>query len=547
MNWIEEYLTQIENGVVIVSKRLRRVYKRLADDCINPKGGYFFSERHANRPIDFIERFCKHSKGEWAGESIRLELWQKAFIAALFGFVDDSGNRRYRESMLYVARKNGKSTLLAGLALYCLVADGEGGAEVYTAATKLEQARIIFEECCNMVKQSADLKQNVKKRKTDLYFPLAFSKLKPLGRNAETLDGLNGSAIIIDELHSIKDRNQYEVLKQSQSARENPLLVMITTAGTLRESIFDDMYHYACGVADGTIDDDGFLPILYELDNKAEWKNPEMWQKANPALGTIKKLEDLKSKVKRAAQSPRDLTGVLTKDFNIIQNQARAWLTFDDINNTETFNLMDFSGCYAIGGADLSRTTDLTCATILIMDKTEKKFVYQMFWLPEDGFFERVREEKIPYDKWHDAGLLRLCQGNTINYADITAWFLEIVKTFGITVLWIYYDPYSARYWVDEMAATGFRMEKIYQTAKNLSLPMQTLGADLKAKRVNYGNNPLTKWCLSNTGVVEDNNGNIMPTKAGGKKNRIDGTASLIDAYAGLYQHFQEIKNLAEG
>ena len=163
MNWIMEYLTRIEKGAEIVSKRLRRVYEKLADDCLNPKGEYFFSEKHANKPIDFIERFCKHSKGEWAGESIKLELWQKAFIGALFGFIDDAGNRRYRESMLYVARKNGKSTLLAGLALYCLVADGEGGAEVYTAATKLEQARIIFDECCNMVKQSADLKQNYQK------------------------------------------------------------------------------------------------------------------------------------------------------------------------------------------------------------------------------------------------------------------------------------------------------------------------------------------------------------------------------------------------
>lgn len=546
MNWLIDYHRQIEKGVVDVSRRLRRVYDKLAEECINPKGDYLFSEKHANRPIDFIEHFCKNSKGEWAGEPIKLELWQKAFISALFGFVDAEGNRRYRETLLYVARKNGKSTLLAGLALYCLVADGEGGAEIYTAATKKEQAQIIFDECVNMVKQSPELAKNIKKRKTDLYFPLAFSKMKPLGRNADTLDGLNGSTIIIDELHSIKDRNQYEVLKQSQSARQNPLLIMITTAGTLRESIFDDMYQYACGVSDGTIDDKGFLPILYEFDDRQEWKNPAMWIKANPSLGTIKKIEDLQAKVKRAAQSPRDLTGVLTKDFNVIQNQAKAWLTFDDINNTETFNLKDFSGWYAIGGADLSRTTDLTCATILLMDKSDKKFVHQMFWLPADGFNERVKEEKIPYDKWHEVGLLRLCQGNTINYSDITQWFLEIVQTYEITILWIYYDPYSARYWVDEMTATGFRMEKLYQTAKNLSLPMQALGADLQAKRVNYNDNPLTKWCLSNTGINEDSHGNILPIKAGGKKNRIDGTASLLDAYAGLYAHYQELKNLAE-
>ena len=545
MNWLMEYHTLIASGAVIVSKRLRKQYDKLADDITHPTGGYIFSERHANKPIDFIERFCKHSKGEWAGKSIKLELWQKAYISALFGFVDSSGNRKYRESLLYVARKNGKSTMLAGIALYCLIADGEGGAEVYCAATKKEQAKIIFDECLNMVKQSPDLKPALKKRKTDLYFPLTFSKMQVLGRNADTLDGLNGSCIVIDELHAVKSREQYEVLRQSQSARENPLLIMITTAGTLRESIFDDMYKYAVGVCDGTISDAGFLPVLYELDEKAEWKNPEMWQKANPSLGTVKKLEDLQSRVKRAAQSPRDLTGLLVKDFNVIENQAKAWLTFDDINNTETFKLADFRGWYAVGGADLSKTTDLTCATILIMDGEEKKFVHQMYWLPSDGFTERVKEEKIPYDKWHEEGLLRLCQGNTINYSDVTAWFLELVKVHGITIPWIYYDPYSARYWVDEMTASGFRMVKLYQTARNLSLPMQNLGADLQAKRVNYNNHSLLKWCLTNTGVLEDNNGNIMPTKASSPKYRIDGTSSLLDAYAGLFEHWKELKDLS--
>lgn len=545
MNWLMKYHSAIQTGAVSVSRRLKRVFERLADDYLNPKDGYFFSEQAANRPIEFIEKFCKNSKGEWAGQPVKLELFQKAFISALFGFIDEEGNRRYRESLFYVARKNGKSTLLAGLALYCLIADGEAGAEVYTAATKREQAKIIFDECFNMVKQSPDLARHIKKRKTDLYFELTLSKLKPLGRNAETLDGLNGSAIIIDELHSIKDRNQYEVLKQSQSARRNPLLIMITTAGTLRASIFDDMYSYACGVADGTIEDKGFLPILYELDEKSEWKNPEMWQKANPALGSIKKIEDLQAKVKRAAQSPQDLTGVLVKDFNIIENQAAAWLTFEDLNNTETFNLEDFKGYYAVGGADLSITTDLTCATILMINAEEKVFVRQMYFLPQEGFDKRVQNEKIPYDKWKERGLLRLCTGNAIDFKMITAWFLEMVERYEIIPAWIYFDPYSARYWVQDMEGRGFKMIKLYQTARNLSLPMQMLGADLRAKKINYNDNPILKWCLGNTGVVEDINGNIMPTKASGSKNRIDGTASLIDAYAGLYQHKQELLNLA--
>lgn len=546
MNWLLEYHAKIQSGDVKVSRRLSSVYEKLADDCMHPKDGFFFSEAKANKPIEFIEKFCKHSKGEWAGQPVKLELFQKAFISALFGFVDADGNRKYREAMFYVARKNGKSTLLAGLALYCLVADGEAGAEVYTAATKREQARIIFDECINMVKQSPVLAKNLKKRKTDLYFGLTFSKLKPLGRNAETLDGLNGSAIIIDELHSIKDRNQYEVLKQSQSARRNPLLIMITTAGTLRASIFDDMYSYAVGVADETIEDKGFLPILYELDEKTEWQKPEMWQKANPALGSIKKIEDLQAKVKRAVQSPQDLVGVLVKDFNVIENQALAWLTFEDLNNTATFSLEDFRGSYAIGGADLSITTDLTCATILMLNAEGKIFVSQMYWLPAEGFERRVQEEKIPYDKWHERGLLRLCEGNAIDYRDITAWYIELVEKFEITPAWIYYDPYSSRYWVKEMEARGFRMVKIFQTARNLSLPMQMLGTDLKAKRVNYQNNPILKWCLGNTGCHEDVQGNVMPVKASGKKNRIDGVASLIDAYAGLDQHRQELLNLLE-
>ena len=347
--------------------------------------------------------------------------------------------RRYRETLFYVARKNGKSTLLSGIALYMLIADDEPGAEVYSVASKKDQARIIFDETCNMVRQSPDLLEVVRKRKSDLYFKLTLSKFQPLGKNSDTLDGLNSHLVIMDELHSIKDRNLYEVMKQSQSARRQPLLIMITTAGTVRECIFDDMYKYACGVADGTIADSSFLPVLYELDDRGEWLEPMAWEKANPGLNRIKKLDDIIGKVERAKNSPRDLTGVLVKDFNVISTVGKAWLTFDDINNTETFDIAAFKGMYAIGGADLSITTDLTCATLLLMDKSEKRYVVQMYWLPAENFETRVHEEKIPYDKWLEAGQLRLCTGNSINYSDVTAWFLEMVNQYDITPAWIYY------------------------------------------------------------------------------------------------------------
>ena len=544
MNYLKAYLDAIEGGEIVVCKRIRKVYTRLVYEAENP-GKYRFDEERANRPIEFIERFCKHSKGEWAGQPVRLELFQKAFISALFGFVDSkTGFRKYREAFFMVARKNGKSTMLAGIALYMLLADGEAGAEVYSVATKKDQAKIIFDEVCHMVSQSPYLRKHIKKRKSDLYFSASMSKLQPLGKNSDTLDGLNSSCVILDEAHAVKDRNLYEVMKQSQSARTQPLFVTITTAGTVRECIFDDMYSYACKVADGVITDPTFLPIVYELDSKAEWKDPGAWFKPNPGLGRIKKLEDLMAKVERAKQSPKDLSGILCKDFNVRETLYNAWLDFDTINNESTFSLEDFRGCYAIGGADLSLTTDLTCATVLMLNpETRQRYVWQMYWLPEDNFNQRVAEEKIPYDKWREAGLVRLCRGNTIDYSDVTAWFLELVNEHGITPLWVYYDSWSARYWVNSMQENGFNMVRCIQGAKTLSLPMQNLGADLQAKKVNYNNNPILKWCLTNTAVQEDRNGNIVPKKASSPKQRIDGTASLLDAYVGLYEKYNEFLN----
>ena len=221
-------------------------------------------------------------------------------------------------------------------------------------------AKVIFDETHNMIKQSPYLNKNLKKRKADLYFPLTFSKFQPLGKNSDTLDGLNANCVIIDELHGIKDRNLYEVMKQSQSARRQPILIMITTAGTIRECIFDDIYAYACNIVDGVYTDNSFLPIMYELDEREEWINPIAWQKANPALGAIKKLNDLQEKVSRARNSPSDLSGILVKEFNVRDTVNTAWLHLDDIINKETFDIRQFTNCYAIGGADLSRTGDLT-------------------------------------------------------------------------------------------------------------------------------------------------------------------------------------------
>ncbi|PTK07947.1 terminase large subunit [Mammaliicoccus sciuri] len=540
-NYIIEYWQEIEKGNIVVSKRIYKQYQKLVQD-IDHHDKYVYDSAKALRPIKFIEAFCRHSKGELAGKPLILDLFQKAYISALFGFIDkDTGHRRYTESFFFVGRKNGKTTMLSAIALYMLMADGESGAEVYSVASKRDQANILFDQAHEMIKQSPDLNKNIRKRKSDLYFPHNFSKMQSLGKNSNSLDGLNAHLVVIDELHSIQDRNLYEVMKQSQSARTQPLLIMITTAGTHRGTIFDDIYEYACNVVDGNFQDDNFLPIMYELDNKGEFKMPDRWQKSNPALGVSKRVEDLERKVARAKNNPSDLTGILTKDFNIREITGSAWLTFEDINNEATFDIKDFAGTYAIGGADLSITTDLSCATLLFIDpETELRYVHQMYWLPHDNLQKRVQEDKIPYDKWHEQGYLRLCSGNTIDYSDITDWFLEMLNEYDITPLWIYYDNYSARYWVDEMEAYGFKMVRTQQGARTLSLPMQNMGADLQKKKINYNNHPILKWCLTNTGIETDRNGNIVPIKNQSPKRRIDGTASLLDAYVGLFDNFEQ-------
>ena len=543
-NYIEQYWNEIESGKAMVSNKVRRVYARLMDDIRQPNGKWMFDNRLATRPVDFIETLCKHSKGEWMGKPIELELFQKAFISALFGFVDENGVRRFKETFFLVARKNGKSTLLSGIMLYMLIADGEGGAQVVSAATKREQSSIVFNECLNMVSQSPDLKAHLKKRKTDLYFPLTFGTMTALASDSNTLDGLNLHLAVIDELHAIKDRNLYEVLKQGMSARRQPLMVMITTAGTVRENIYDDMYDYASKVVDGTIQDERFLPVLYELDARDEWTDYRMWEKANPGIGRIKKLEDIVEKVERAKANPKDLPGILTKDFNIRDTVAGTWLTFEDINNESKFDMSDIHDCYAVGGVDLSSTTDLACATLFVMKADGTKYALQQYFLPEELIEKRTKEDKIPYDKWVQRGLLTLSQGNKINFSDVTQWFIKMYNEHSIRPLWIGYDPWNSTYWVQEMKDNGFQMEVVRQGSQTLSQPMKELAADFQSKNINYNNNPILKWCLTNTSVKVDDNGNIRPVKGSHQRQRIDGTVSLLIAYTVLFNKMSDYKAL---
>lgn len=549
-NYILEYWQKIQSGEIVACKRLIQQYKKLVDEIEHPRNPWVFDLEKANQPIEFIETFCKHSKGKWIGKPVRLELFQKAKLQAIFGFVHkETGLRRCREVFTLCGRKNGKSTEMAALGLYMLVGDGEGGAECYSVATKKDQARIVFTEACNMVSQSPALRKHLKKRKTDLYFPVTFGKYEPLASESNSLDGLNSHCIIMDELHAIKDRNLYDVMKQSMAAREQPILFMITTAGFVRECIFDDIYDYACKVLDGVIEDERFLAFIYELDDRSEWTDFQAWEKANPGLGTIKNYDELAADVEQAKNNSNFLPTVLTKYFNVRETTAGAWLTFEEANNEEMFDIEEIQNSYGIGGVDLGATTDLTAACVLIMKpNSEKKYVLMQGFMPADIIEQRSKEDKVPYDKWVERGLITLCPGNKVNYCYVTDWFINLKNEYDIVAYWCGYDSWNSPAWIEDMEnRLGYKNKDnllpVIMGAKTLSAPMKELKADLTGNLINYNNNPLMKWALTNVAVEVDKNENIRPVK-NNQRQRIDPAVALLISYVIYLNNLEDYKAL---
>lgn len=552
-NPIIEYYEKIDSGEIVTSKKVKRIYKKLVEDIFCYTSEFEYSPKRANHAIEFVENYCKHSKGKWGGKNIELELWQKAFIAAAFGFIHKiDGTRKYREILLVVARKNGKSTVGSGIGLYLQVADGEPGAEIYAVATKKDQAKLVWTDAKRMVNKSPALRKRIKPLVSELRADFNDSTFKPLGSDSETLDGLNVHGAMMDEIHAWKDKNLYDVIVDGTSSREQSMIFMITTAGTIRESVYDMKYEEAEMLLNGLDDPDGykddrFLPIIYELDKRDEWVDEKCWQKANPGLGTIKSMDQLKTKVNKAKANPMLVKNLLTKDFNIRETSSEAWLTFEQLNNKATFDISVLRPRYGIGGVDLSSTTDLTAATVIFMLPNDKTvYSNSMYWLPEDLLEQRSKEDKIPYDLWHEQGLLRTTPGNSIHHKYVTEWFVEMQQKHDIYIPFIGYDSWSAKYWVEEMQ-TYFGNDAlipVIQGKRTLSAPMRKLGADLEAKLVNYNNNPITKWCLSNTAIEVDKNLNIQPSKTNNQRRRIDGTAALLNAYVILQDKYNEYINI---
>lgn len=548
MTWIEEYLAEGEAGRINIPKRVKKQYKALLPIIRGEDPRWYYNEKLANKPIEFGERFCRQSKDEWRGQPIKYLLWQKAALSAIYGIVERGTDlRKHQRVFILVGKKNGKTTMVAPIALYETARKGN---EVYSAANALQQSRIIWTEAANMLEQSPQLKSMLKKRQYDIknIRKDGFSVFMPLANTPNLLDGKLPKVVILDEVHELY-QDLYDILYNGQISVRDPLFLMLTTKGYVREGLFDSEYKNSCDIIDGVIEDERKLSLLYELDNPADWLNEDNWEQANPSIGTIMTYEALRNTVRTALDKPQSLNAVKVKHFNLGGISGDAYFEYDDINNEATFDLKKYKGYDAIGGFDLSLTNDLTSYTTVIYDDKRREFLVDtMFWISSDFYSKVIQDARMGnvWRVWVDNGYIRVAGVNSIDHKEIVRYVNDMVNKYRLVYRWIYYDAYAARYLVSDMNDEGYKegvcLIRCHQGSKTLSVPFQRLDAELRAKRINYNNNPVMKWCLTNVAVEEDTrNKNLLPCKAGHNSMRkIDGFATLLNAFVGVTDHYNE-------
>lgn len=535
----ELYFTAVVDGRIVACDKVKKAADILLQEFAKPRR-FHYDPVLAHKPVEFIETFCCRPDGR-LGQPLKLELFQKARIEAIFGFVDDNDLRQFQEVFIVEGRKNGKTTETAGIELYMLVADGEGAPEIYNVATKLDQAKKAYTACLNMLRQSPELRRFMRKRAADIYCSGNMGFIKAVASNSNGLDGLNSHFAVIDELAAIKNRDIYDLFKQSMSARDQPLMFSITTNGFIRQGIFDQQYEYAEKWLNGRLSppDLRFLPLIYELDDKSEWTDPAAWEKANPGLGTIKKTETLEGYVQKALNDPGFKATVLVKDFNMPQTSVSGWMPYEVFNSNEKFDISDFS--YGAGGFDAADSVDLNAAKALFMRPGDEKiYVRSMYWLPEAVLEEERKKgdrrgrDAVPYELWVEQGFLRTCPGRKCDKRIFLDWFRELRDEHDIYTLYIGYDPWH----IDDTLLAQFKMEfgensmiPIRQGVYSMSQPLKDLKADFEEGLIVYGGNPIDKWCLFNSEIKTDINGNIQLVKKTDRTQRIDGSVALACGY----------------
>ena len=536
-----------------VCEKLDRQLDKLVSDITDLNSDVYYDADKANHAINFAETFCRNIKGRSAGQLVKLDLWEKAFIAAIFGICYKStGYRRCKRAVLIVAKKNGKSMVAATIGLYMLIADGEGGPEIFSAATTRDQAKIIWNVAKKMIAKDPELRANTRSLVNEIHSDFNDGIFKPLAAEADTLDGHDIHCALMDEIQQWKRGYElYDILFRGMDNREQPLALLTSTAGTIREDIYDIIYLECANIIRDFDVEDGFkdeqlIAFIYELDDREEWKEWSKLIKANPGLGTIRNKRSLKAEWEKALNNPEmNLKMFLTKNCNIPETSSEAWLTAEDVKNPDTFNIDSLKPSYVLGGIDMSSTTDLTCITSLFLHSGQM-YADQMYFIPEDVIKDKEVEDKVPYQKWADRGLIQLTPGNKISQQYVFDWYANYCDKKEIIPIWNGFDTWGAELIMNEFEKRwgANAVEQVVQGAKTMSAPMKELKADLQAKRINYNANPILQWCLMNTSVKIDDNGNIRPIKGKSRLLRIDGMVSLLNAYITYKRHEEDYRGL---
>lgn len=551
------YMDAVLGGELVACKKIIKLCKILRPRFeTETYKCWHYDPARAKRPIEFAERFCCQPEGK-PGQHIEMQPFQMFWQEVVFGWVDEQGFRQFNEAFNVRGRKNGKSTEQACMGLYMLTKDGEGAPQCYSAANSKPQSSLLYGSMLRMVSQSPALRRRLHKgtipnRDEDgLIYRANGGYFTPLSSQTRNQDGLNVHFAAIDEVAAVTNRDIYDLLKQATSARDQPLIVEITTNGFERDNFFDSQYDYASRWLDGKVEDDHFLPVIYELDDRSEWSDEDMWVKANPGIDVIKKREALRGYVNKAKQDPSFLPTVMTKDFDLPENRASAWLSFEQAVNRETFDWREMGFRYCIVGYDASDTIDLTSAQALMMRPGDPKiYEMSMYWIPEMQLEKyrtsglRKQRDNVPYDRWIEEGLVRTCPGNTIDHRVVFEWMQELRDEFDVYPFAMGYDPWHLQddSWKD--TARQFvgknRAEQVRFGAQTLSIPMKEIKEVYAAKGIVDNDNPVNQWCRMNVGVMTDTNDNIKPVKANGPTGRIDGWAAEICAYVCLKRHWED-------
>lgn len=552
-SYIQDYRKAIRSGEIVAGRELIDELDTLIRDTEDDR--YIFDTSDADKRIDFMENCIRLTKSPFYGKPMKLLLWQKAFITAVYSFkmadetyIDPSGREkhvdRFKKCVLLIARKNAKSETCSGLMLTEAIMGNEG-ADLVCSSNDDTQANILYDAIDTMRLMIDPEQKDTWRNQKWIRINDTNSKIFKISDRTRNKEGRNIDFSVVDEVHEMKENVIIKSIEQSQSLKDNPKLIIITTEGFVNDGALDEILRQCRRVIRG--EDDGasaerLLPWLYSQDSEQEvWADERSWQKSNPSLGVIKKIAYLREQIDAARKSTADRAFVLSKDFNIKQNAAAAWLHIEDYAYNAEFDLEDFRGSLILGGVDMSETTDMTSAKALVMRAGDKrKYIVQHYWIPESKLTSADdREAGARYKEWAKAGILTICEGNDIDLSQVADWYYMLYKQYGLRLFKCGYDVKFSKDFLKRMDEYGFECELVYQSKQVLSNAMKLVEADFKAQLINYNNNEIDKWCLGNAAVEVDNAGNCQAVKIKGQPaRRIDGAVTFIIAYE-IYRRYR--------